>query len=56
MLNGYAFQKRLEEYNKMEKDKVKEEKTTQVFKYKREDMARNYKIRVDRFIHEVSKA
>lgn len=54
MLNGYAFSKRLEEFKKMDNDNVKENKIKQKHVGQRENMASNYKHRVDKFIQDVS--
>lgn len=54
MLNGYAFKKRLEEFNKMDTDEQKQERLALKHKGEREILAQNYKHRVDKFIHDVS--
>ena len=50
MLNGYAFTKRLEEFKKMDVDQGKDNRFKAKHYGDRDQLALNYKNRVDKFI------
>ncbi|CDW89488.1 UNKNOWN [Stylonychia lemnae] len=54
MLNGYAFTKRLEEFKKMDGDQSKESRFKNKHIGDREQLALNYKSRVEKFIQDMS--
>lgn len=50
MLNGYAFSKRLEEFKKMGQEQNKGQRIQVKHSQSREQLASNYKYRVEQFI------
>lgn len=54
MLNGYAFSKRLEEFKKMGQEQNKGQRIQVKHSQSREQLASNYKYRVEQFIQDVS--
>eukprot|EP00347_Sterkiella_histriomuscorum_P023700 403333690 len=54
MLNGYAFSKRLQEYKQLDTDQNKDQRFKLKHVNSRDNLALNYKHRVDKFIQDMS--